>query len=158
MVTSAIVYVLFSSEMRSGSFTHATDPDTAGGQFHYHLNDLLLKNKELQSLQKSAGKNPQPGTAGQIATYYLQAVDEALTEVRNWLTKHADRAWQMKTFTPNAQGIWVAEGLVPGGYEVLVRGKFSKYDADWESGVDLSPGGAISLPLTQPRFMHVLQS
>jgi hypothetical protein len=153
---SATVYVLFSSAMEAGSFSHVNDVDTAGGQFRYHLNHLLAKNKELKNLQKSARHNPRPEAADQVAAYYLQSVDEALTQVRIWLTKHPDRAWQMKTIAPDGQGFWPVESLQPGGYEVVVRGKlFSGYDADWEGGVDLAPGRTISLPLTRPRFFRL---
>ena len=151
---SATVYVLYSNAMEGGRFSHANDNDTAGGQFHYHLNNLLEKNKELKSLQKSVRHNPQPGDANQIAAYYLQSVDEALTRVRSWLTKHPDRSWQMKTIAPDAQGFWSAEGLQPGGYSVVVRGRLPGYDADWEGIVDLAPGRIISLPLTRPRFFR----
>lgn len=151
---SAAVYVLFSSAMEAGSFSHVNDVDTAGGQFLYQLNNLLAKNRELKSLEKSARQNPRPETVDQIAAYYLQSVDEALTQVRSWLTKHPDRAWQMKTVAPDAQGFWFVEGMQPGGYEVVVRGKFSGYDADWEGGVDLAPSKSISLPMTRPRFFR----
>src|SRR5439155_2545819 len=76
---SATVSVLYSSAMEGRRFSHANDNDTAGGQFRYHLNNLLEKNKELKSLQKRVHHNPQPGDANQIAAYYLQSVDEALT-------------------------------------------------------------------------------
>jgi hypothetical protein len=151
---SSTVYVLFSSVMQGGSFSHANDVDTAGGQFRWQLNNLLDKNKELKSLEKSARQNPRPEAANQIAAYYLQSVDDALAQVRNWLTKHPDRAWQMKTVEPDGKGSWSAEGLKAGGYEVVVRGKLSGYDADWEASVDLAPGRVISLPLTQPRFFR----
>jgi len=84
--------------------------------------------------------------------YYLQSVDEALTQARGWLTKHPDRAWQMKTVAPDTQGFWFVEGLQPGSYELVVRGKSSGYDADWEAEVDLATGRTISLPKTRPRF------
>jgi len=157
---SAAVYILFSSEMvpdlsgRELRFSHANDLNTAGGQYKYQLNNLLEKNKELKRLNKSVRHNPQPEDANQIATYYLQGVDEALTLVRSWLTKHPDRSWQMKTIAPDAQGFWSAQGLLPGGYEVVVRGTVPGYDADWEGTVDLPPGGTISLPLTRPRFFY----
>jgi hypothetical protein len=151
---SAIVYVLFSSAMEAGSFSHVNGVDTAGGEFSYHLNNLLAKNKELKNLEKSARHNPRPETADQIAAYYLQSVDEALAQVRSWLTKHPDRNWQMKTVAPDGQGFWSVEDLQSGGYEVVVRGKSSGYDADWEGGVDLAPGRTISLPLTRPRFFR----
>ena len=151
---SATVYVLYSNAMEGRRFSHANDNDTAGGQFHYHLNNLLEKNKELKSLQKRVHHNPQPRDANQMAAYYLQSVDEALTRVRSWLTKHPDRSWQMKTIAPDAQGLWSAEGLQPGGYSVVVRGRLPGYDADWEEEVDLAAGRTISLPLTRPRFFR----
>jgi len=155
---SAVVYILFSSgRVRSSfgnevSFSHATDLSTAGGQYSNQLNNLLQKNKDLKRLEMSAHHNPRPEDANQIAIYYLENVDEALTRVRDWLAKHPDRVWQMKTIAPDAQGFFSAGGLLPGGYEVVVRGRFLGYDADWEGSVDLSPGGTISLPLTRPRF------
>jgi hypothetical protein len=151
---SATVYVLFSSAMEAGSFSHVGDADTAGGQFRSYLNNLIAKNKELKSLEKSARSSPRPDTLDQIAAYYLEGVDGALTQTRSWLTKHPDRNWQMKTVSPDGQGFWSVEGLQPGGYEIVVRGSSSGYDADWEGGVDLAPGNAISLPLTQPRFFR----
>ena len=156
---SAAVYILFSSAMERDSlgresFSHANDVDTAGGQFSYQLNNLLEKNKDLKRLEKSVRRNPRPGDASQIAAYYLQSVDEALTRVHSWLTKHPDRSWQMNTIAPDALGFWSAEGLQPGGYEVVVRGTLPGYDADWEGTVDLPPGGTISLPLTRPRFVR----
>jgi len=157
---SAVVYILFSAEMvrdsfgRELSFSHAKDLDTAGGQYSYQLNNLLDKNKDLKRLEKSARRNPRPEDANQIATYYLQTVDEALAGVRSWLAKHPNRSWQMKTITPDAQGFWSAGGLLPGGYEVVVRGALPGYDADWEGSVDLSPDQTISLPLTRPRFLR----
>lgn len=150
----ATVYILFSSGMERGSFSHVTDTDTAGGQYTHELNDILAKSKDLKDLEKNARKNPRPEAADQIASYYLQSVDEALSRLGSWLAKHPDRAWQMKTTTPNADGLWSVTGLNPGGYEIVVRGKFSGYDADWEAAVDLAPGRTISLPLTQPRFFR----
>jgi hypothetical protein len=136
------------------SFSHANDVDAAGGQFRYQLNNLLGKNKDLKRVEKSVHHTHSPEDANQIAAYYLQSVDEALTRVRSWLAKHPDRSWQMRTIVPDAQGSWSAEGLQPGGYEVVVRGTLPGYDADWEGAVDLPPGGTISVPLTTPRFFH----
>ena len=55
---------------------------------------------------------------------------------------------------PDAQGFWSAEGLQPGGYSVVVRGRLPGYDADWEEEVDFAAGRTISLPLTRPRFFR----
>jgi hypothetical protein len=156
---SAAVYILFSEAMDRDSlgrvpFLHAYDVDTAGGQFLYEINNLLEKDKNLKRVEKSVRHTHSPEDANQIAAYYLQSVDEALTQVRSWLTKHPDRTWQMKTIAPDAQGFWSAEGLQPGGYQVVVRGTIPGYDADWEGTVDLPPGGTISLPLTRPRFFR----
>lgn len=151
---SATVYVFFARAMAGNSFSHALDVDTAGGQFSYHLNNLLAKNKELKSLMKSVRHNPRPEDASQIAAYYLQSIDEALASVGTWLTKHPDRTWQMETILPDEKGLWSAEGLHPGGYEIVVRGEFSGYDADWEATLDLAPGSTISVPLTRPRFFR----
>jgi|GEM_PF-1557622 len=64
------------------------------------------------------------------------------------------RSWQFRTVTPDSRGFWSAEGLRPGGYEIVVHGKVGGYDADWEYGLDLDAGQTISLPLTSPRFFR----
>jgi hypothetical protein len=135
-------------------FWHGNNLDTASGQFSYHLNNLLAKNKDLKRLEKSVRHNPAREDANQIAAYYLETVDETLTWVRTWLTKHPKRSWQMKTLTPDAQGYWSAEGLQPGGYRVVVRGTILGFDADWEGSADLGPGRTISVALTAPRFFR----
>lgn len=151
---SATVYILFSSPMETGSFSHTSNLDTAGGRFREQLNSLFAKNKELKNLQKSSRQSTQPDVADQIATIYMQTVDESLAQVRSWLDKHADRAWQMKSVTPDERGVWAIDGLSAGTYELVVRGKISGYDADWEGSVDLAPGRTVSLPLTRPRFFR----
>jgi hypothetical protein len=159
---SATVYVFFSRRMENNAdsfegrptFWHGNNLDTAGGQFQNQLNNLLEKNKALKSLIKAARHHPGPDDADQIAAYYLQSVDEALIWVRGWLAKHLDRSWQMKTIVPDGRGFWSAESLQPGGYDVVVRGKLSGHDADWEGTVDLGPGRTISMPITRPRFFR----
>jgi len=152
---SANVYILFSSPREAGSFSHENNADTAGGQFREKFNNMLSKNKDLKNLQKSARQNPQADAPDQIAAVYLQSVDESLTQVRNWLTKHPDRTWQMKAVGTDEKGLWSVEDLSAGGYEVVVRGKVTGYDADWEGNVDLAPGRTVSLPLTRPRFLRM---
>jgi hypothetical protein len=156
---SATVYILFSSAMERDSlgrnvFLYPIGVDMAGRQFTYQLNNLLEKNKDLKRVEKSVRHTHSPEDANQIAACYLQGVDQALTRVRSWLAKHPDRSWQMKTIAPDVQGFWSAEGLQPGGYEVVVRGTLPGYDADWEGPVYLPPGGTVSLPLTRPRFFR----
>lgn len=151
---SATIYILFSSAMEGRLLSHPIDLDTAGRQFRHHLNNLLARNKELKRLQKSVRRDPRPGDADEIAAYYLQSVDEALTRVRSWLTRHPDRSWQMKMVTPDVRGFWSMEGLQPGEYNIVVRGTLAGYDVDWEAGVDLAPGRMISLALTRPRFFR----
>lgn len=81
-------------------------------------------------------------------------ITASLAQVRSWLDKHADRAWQMKSVTPDERGVWAIDGLSAGSYELVVRGKISGYDAGWEGSVDLAPGRTVSLPLTRPRFFR----
>jgi len=158
---SATVYVLYSRRMEDRAawfegkptFWHGNNLDTAGGQFRERFNGLLAGNKELKSLEKRVRHNPQPEDVNQMGAYYLRSVDEALTWVHSYLTKHPDRGWEMKTVTPDGRGFWSAEGLAPGGYDVVVRGKLLQYDTDWEGEVDLPPDTTISLPLTRPRFL-----
>jgi hypothetical protein len=153
---STVVYVMFATAMKDGSFTHVVDTETAGGQFRSHLSDRLSKNKFLQSLPKAG--TPTPETREQIAINYILCVDEALEQVRVWLANHPDRAWQMKTAAPDAQGAWIVQGLQPGGYEIAARGKSAGRDTEWEAGNDLNPGATMSLPMTRPRFMRATQN
>jgi len=144
------------NSLQNGTFSHELDLGTAGGQFAYHLNRLLARNKGLKRLEKNARKESNPRKrmedALQIGRSHLQSTDEALALVRAWLAKHPGRSWQMETVTPNGQGLWSAPGLQPGSYEIVVRGRVLGYDADWEAAVDLEPGKTLSIPLTQARF------
>ena len=121
---SATVYILFSNLMEGRSFSHGMNVDTAGGQFTFRLNSLIAKNEDLKNVEKTARRNPAPEAADQIGTYYLNSVDEALADVRVWLTKHPDRTWQFHKVAPDGHGLFSAEDLPPGGYVIVVRGKF----------------------------------
>jgi len=146
---SATVYVMFASGMASGSFTHRYDTDTAGGQYKYKLEKLVgSANKQVKTLAKS-------GQADEIAKIYLGSVDAALAAVSEWANKHPDRAWQVRTVTPDTQGFWSTDDLPPGSYEIVVRGAVGGHDADWEASVGLDSGKTISLPLTRPRFFRL---
>lgn len=145
---SATVCVMFASGMASGSFTHRYDTDTAGGQYKYKLEKLdASANKQVKTLAKS-------GQSDQIAKIYLGSVDAALAAVSAWASKHPDRAWQVRTVTPDAEGFWSTDDLPPGSYEIVARGAVRGHDADWEASVDLDSGKTISLPLTRPRFFR----
>ena len=155
----ATVYVLLTAAMKRnewgwGTFSHVNDDGTAGGRYRNILSNLLDKNRDLKRLFKEVQHNPDPEIASRIATYYLQSEDEALAQISSWLAEHQNRSWQMRTIVPDAEGFWSAEGLQPGEYEVVVRGKFPGFDAEWEASVDVSPGQTISLPLTRPRFVR----
>jgi len=152
---SATVYVLFSPMTNPHPASPLYDVDTAGGQFMYLLNNLLARDKELKNLTKSARKNPGPVAADQIAARYLRSVDDALTQARDWMTKHPDRTWQMATAAADERGFWTVEALRPGEYEVVARGKILGNDADWESGANVEPRRTNYLPLIQPRFFRL---
>jgi hypothetical protein len=150
---SATIYVMYQSGLRAGSFTHAYDTDTAGGQFHDRKNKSLSSDKELKTLMKSTRHAPLPEAADEIAAHYLQSLDQALAATSEWVAKHPKNAWQLRVITPDAQGSWSVGGLEPGSYEIVIRGRIAGYDADWEAGVDLAPGETVSLPLVRPRFI-----
>lgn len=151
---SVSVFVLFTNEMEEGNFSHDLDGHTAGRQFAVLLNKFLEKNRALKKLAKKAGDNPTPDAADQISTLYLATVDDALNEVRTWLSRHQKWSWQLKTLTTDARGQWGADNLQPGTYTIVARGKIYGYDGYWEARVDLPPGATISAPLTRPRFLR----
>jgi len=45
--------------------------------------------------------------------------------------------------------------LQPGGYTLMVRGKWQGHEGDWEGLVDLGAGRAIDMPLTRPRYLRL---
>jgi hypothetical protein len=145
---SATIYVMYASGMVGGLFSHGHDTDSAGGQYGDRLNKHLASiNKQVKSL----GKN---GQKDEIARLYLQSVDESLSGVADWVAKHPNKGSQVKTVKPDAQGLWLVDGLTAGSYEIVVRGTIAEHDADWEGSVDLNPGETLSLPLTTPRFFR----
>lgn len=144
--TSATVYVMYASGINGRSFTHHAATDTAGGTFTYKLHELLGPvNKQVKKLANA-------GQTDEIARLYLAALDEAIAATTDWVTNHPDKAWQVRTIAPDADGFWSAEGLNPGSYAIVARGVIAGHDADWEGTVDLAPGRTISMPLTSPRF------
>jgi hypothetical protein len=152
---SVSVFVLFTNEMEEGNFSHDVNDHTAGGRFALRLDKLLEKNKALKYLRQTAGENPAPGVADELSALYLANVDGALAHVRVWVSKRANRSWQMLTLTTDEKGQWWVNNVQPGTYTIVARGKISGYDGYWEGRVDLPPGATISAPLTRPRFLHL---
>jgi len=154
----AIVVVMYESGMVNGSFApgHApfrvNNPDTAGGQYKYQLETLRSTNKELKALLKV--KRPDGRQYDQFSKLSLAAIDEALLRASDWLSNHPERSWEMVRTTADAEGCWSVEGLKPGSYKIVVRGRVKGHDADWEGEVDLSPGRTIALPLTTPHYLR----
>jgi len=146
--TSATVYVMYASGTY-GRRTYDTDTDTAGRHFTEELHKLLGPlNKQMKELTKDR-------RADVIARLYLAATDQALAATTEFVTRHPQKAWQVRTIEPDAEGFWSAEGLKPGGYAILVRGAIAGHDADWEGSVDVDRGQTISVPLTTPRFFRL---
>jgi hypothetical protein len=152
---TAKVYILFASEYvdrgpRDKFFTHRRTVDTAGGLFNYRYNVLLDHDEELKAEKKAP---PSDERAIKIAEHALKDEDEAVTQAQDWIAKHPSEAWQLSIITPDEQGLWTADGLRPGSYEIIVRGVVSRMDADWNFSYDLEPGKVYSLE-SPPRFFR----
>ena len=149
---SAQVYVLFSQAMQeNGSFPHSNSGDSAAARFHAaHEKALGSVKKNTQEIDKNY---PPEQRAGKIGEYYLKGMDESLATAKAWTAQHPDKAWQIRTATPDERGLWNVEDLKPGTYDVVVRGQVAGREACWEASVDLRPDRTISLPLDRPRFM-----
>jgi hypothetical protein len=156
----AKVYVFYSSAyvdrgMRDKFFTHQPSPYDAGGRFSYGYMKLVEHDKALMAIAKE--KHAQSDErAVEIATRTLRYEDESIAATLDWAAKHPKDAWQVLVITPDEQGLWEAKGLWPGSYEIVVRGKVSRMDADWVFSVDLEPGDTQSLEY-QPRFFRPLR-
>jgi hypothetical protein len=152
---SAKVYVLLDQEIQAnGSFAHASFtsfPDSAGTEFHTGQERALGSvKKNVKEIEKT---NSQGEWAGKIAEYYLKSRDAGLAAANEWVGKHPDKSWQIRTATPDERGLWSAQDLKPGTYDIVVRGHVGGRDGCWEATVDLRPGETKSLPLDRPRFL-----
>ncbi len=150
---SATVYILYGSWTPSAASAQENGSGTAGGQFRLRFSKLLSEDRELKNLQKRGYKNSGTGNADEIAGRALKNLDEALAATRDWLAQHPDRAWQLRTVSPDRHGEWTTTGLDPGPYEIIARGKIADYDADWEATVNLRSEMTLTLPMTSPRFI-----
>ncbi|MGC2107882.1 MAG: carboxypeptidase-like regulatory domain-containing protein [Candidatus Korobacteraceae bacterium] len=152
--TSATVFVMYASGLVNGSFTHGADGETtAGRQYDIEREKLFGSNKELKALSR---KKP-PFTEQeheQLSTLSLAIVDESLQAASDWVSKKPDREWQIAKTTADAQGFWTLDGMKPGSYEIVVRGRIQGHEADWEAAVDIHPGQTLTLPLTKPRYVR----
>jgi hypothetical protein len=150
---SATVYILYGSWTPNAAGTQENGSETAGGQFRLRFSKLLSEDRELKNLQKRGYKTSGAGNADEIAGRALKNLDEALVATRDWLAQHPDRAWQLRTVSPDRHGEWTTTGLDPGPYEIIARGKIADYDADWEATVNLRSEMTLTLPMTSPRFI-----
>jgi hypothetical protein len=179
----ATVYILFSGEVGDDLYSHnknfdavgrddmnpsgrmlagdvhninppGGDSNTAGSQYWAGWSKNLKRDKELKRVEKDGKKNPSQENAYQIAKHMHQLTDQALQDVRDWIEKHSDRSWEMRTIATDEHGNFSVEGLPAGRYLVVVRGVIAGYDADWwEASVNLAPGKTLTLRFTGLRFI-----
>lgn len=147
------VYIMYGSWKPDPAFARETSTDTAGAQFRLRFNQLLNSDRELKNLEKHTRKGHEGETANQIAELAMRDLDHALGATRDWLARHPDFAWQMRTVSLNRRGEWTASELDPGPYEIVARGKIAQYDADWEATVNLRSEMTLTLPMTTPRYI-----
>jgi hypothetical protein len=150
---SATVYILYGSWTPSAPVGQENGSETAGGQFRLRFSKLLSEDREMKNLQRRPRKGQEAEAANEIAGRALKNLDEALVATRDWLAQHPDRAWQLRTVSPDRHGEWTTTGLDPGPYEIIARGKIADYTADWEATVNLRSEMTLTLPLTSPRFI-----
>jgi hypothetical protein len=152
----AKVYIFYSSEyvdqgMRDRFFTHQQTVDNAGGYFNYRYTQLIDHDPEFK--QKS--KTP-PLSVFQAEAHLLELEDDAIAATMDWVRQHHKEAWQVLVVTPDEQGLWTADGLLPGSYEIIIRGRLSRQDALWVFSVDLEPKQTRTLE-DQPRFFSPMK-
>jgi hypothetical protein len=157
----AKVYVFYSSAyvdrgMRDKFFTHQPSPYDAGGRFSYGYMKLVEHDKALMAIAKDKHEQSDE-RALEIATRSLRYEDESIAATLDWAAKHPKDAWQVLVITPDEQGLWEAKGLWPGSYEIVVRGRVSRMDADWVFSVDFEPGNTQGNLEDQPRFFRPLE-
>jgi hypothetical protein len=148
----ATVYILYGS-LKPDPNAREESGETAGGQFRLKLNQLLSGDRELKNLQKHTRKGHEGETADEMAALEMRDLDAALQATRDWLARHPDLAWQLRTVSPDQRGERTALELDPGPYEIVARGRIAQYDADWEASVNLRPEMTLTLPMTSPRFI-----
>jgi hypothetical protein len=152
--TSATVFVMYASGVVNGSFTHDADGETtAGKQYSLEREKLFGSNNELKAL---SNKKPPLSEQDyeQMSKLSLAIVDDSLQTASSWVSKKPDRKWQIVKTVADDQGFWTVDGLKPGSYEIVVRGRVKGLDADWEAAVAVAPGQTLTLPLTRPRYLR----
>ena len=153
--TSATVFVMYASGVVNGSFTHDADGETtAGKQYNLEREKLFGSNNELKALSR---KKPPLSEQEyeQMSKLSLAIVDDSLRGASDWVSKKPDREWQIVKTVADDQGFWTVDGLKPGSYEIVVRGRMKGRDTDWEAEVDVAPGQTLTVPLTRPRYLHL---
>lgn len=155
---SATVYVLYAQPLTKGGTNDVYGPreDTAGNYYQDQNNKVMGPvSKEIKALTKNKDPQAAAANADKIAELVLRGIDQALAATRDWAEKHPKKAWQIRSLAPDAQGVWAADNLQPGSYEIVIRGTVAGRDLDWEASVDLHSGKTISLPLDRPRFFRM---
>jgi hypothetical protein len=152
-VSSATVYILYGSTKSGPDEMKENSTDTAGAQFRTRFKKLLSEDRELKNLEKRNRKGSNAEINNSMSALALRDLDEALAATRDWIARHPDYAWQMRTVSPDRHGEWTTTGLDPGPYEIVARGKVGQYDADWEASANLRSEMTLTLPLTSPRYI-----
>lgn len=143
---SAKVYLIYYHEPQKG------DVGTAGDAYNAEqLKVVTAIAKQTSKDKQQIAQEPKEQRQDEFAKYYLQSVDQALTAAADWANKH-NKSWQLRAASADAQGLWLGDGLRPGHYKIIARGKIGDLDAEWEAEANVDSGETISVSLTTIRM------
>ena len=161
----AKVWILFGSDvLYEGMPDRQAYVDSAALQFENQIGRFLAQDKKsMQSLvaaakDKSTNDTEKQESLNQYKGYMIRATDQALAATMAWAQAHSNKTWQVKTLTPEADGTWSINDLIPGTYHIIVRARFGDYDADWEAGITVKPSETFTIPDGPPGLFHQAKS
>lgn len=143
---AAKVYLIYYHDPQRG------DMGTAGDAYNAELLKVVKAiAKQTSKDKQQIAQEPKEQRQDEFAKYYLQSVDEALRTVPDWANKR-NKSWQLTAVSIDTQGLWSQDGLRPGYYKIIARGKIGDLDAEWEAEANVASGETISVSLTTIRM------
>ncbi len=146
----AKVYLIYYHEPQKG------DMGTAGDAYNAEqLKVVTAIAKQTTKDKQQIAREPKEQRQDEFAKYYLQSVDQALRTAADWANKH-NKGWQLMEVSADAHGLWSQDGLRPGHYKIIARGKIGDLDGEWEAEANVDSGETISVSLTTMRMARTI--
>jgi hypothetical protein len=130
-------------------FTYAdgnqqTHTDSSGFKFLLSLSAEIRKKSDLVASGNAKMKNREEFCKGILAT-----VDTAILLTLQW-AKEQEKSSQLDFADADEEGRFRIDGVTPGTYVIVARGRAGASDAYWEEEITIKPSTTLSVKLAQP--------